>query len=140
MEGCHSRTARPVVLVVDEHEDTRLLYALALSAMGFEAVVAQDGTEAYRRASQVQPDIIVTDLAMPHYDGWQLLHDLKQNPRTRDIPLDAVSGYVQLAVRERAAREGFAAFFAKPCAPAELAAGLRQVLSQSEDALRNSTA
>jgi len=119
---------RPLVLVVEAHEDTRALYALTLSASGFEVVAIADGAEASRHAWQMHPDIIVTDLPTPSCDGWQFLHDLRQNARTRDIPVVAVSGYVQRSVRERAERDGFAAFFPKPCLPDELAAGLRQVL------------
>jgi CheY-like chemotaxis protein len=117
------------VLIVEGHEDTRALYALALSADGFEVVTVPDGDEAYRRAWEVHPDIIVTDLPMPNYDGWQFLQDLKQNARTRRIPVVAVSGYVQRSLRERAEADGFAAFFPKPCLPDELATGLRHVLN-----------
>jgi len=126
--------ARPLVLIVDAHEDTRALYALALSAMGFEVVAARDGTEAHRRAWESHPDIIVTDLPMPNDDGWQFLQDLKNDARTRHIPVVAMSGYVQRSLRERAERDGFAAFFPKPCLPDELAAGLRQVLDDMSHA------
>jgi CheY-like chemotaxis protein len=79
-------------------------------------------------------DTIVTDLPIPTYDGWQFLEDLKQNSRTRDIPLVAVSSYVLRSLREHAERNGFAAFFPKPCPPDELAAGLRQVLDRNAHA------
>jgi CheY-like chemotaxis protein len=120
--------ARPLVLIVEGHEDTRALYALALSANGFEVVAVQDGADAFNRAWLIHPDIIVTDLQMPNCDGWQFLQDLKHDARTRDIPVVAVSAYVQRSLRERAERHGFAAFFPKPCLPDELAAGLRRVL------------
>jgi CheY-like chemotaxis protein len=127
MDPGHFRNAvtRPLVLVVDGHEDTRALYALALSAMGFDVVAAGDGAEAYRRAQQIDPDIIVTDLPMPDYDGWRFLQELKQNPSTRDIPLVAVTGYVS---QSQCADFGFAAFLPKPCLLDVLAAALRQVL------------
>jgi two-component system cell cycle response regulator DivK len=120
---------RPLVLVVEGHEDTRELYTLALSASGFEVTTIVDGAEAYRRAWELHPDIIVTDLPMPNRDGCQFLQDLRQDPHTRDIPVVAVSGHVQRSVRERAERDGFAAFLPKPCLPDELAEGLRQVLN-----------
>ena len=116
---------RPLVLIVEEHEETRALYTLALSANGFDVVAVQDGAEVCERAWAIHPDIIVADLPMPGYDGWQFLQDLKQSPRTRDIPVVAVSGS---SLRERAQRDGFAAFIPKPCQPDELAAGLRHVL------------
>ena len=119
---------RPLVLVVDAHDDTRALYALALSVMGFDVVAACDADDGCRRVWETHPDIIVTELEVPHYNGWQFLHDLKQNAHTRDIPVVAVSAHVQETVRERAEREGFAAFFPKPCMPDQLASGLRQVL------------
>ena len=103
------------LLIVEGHEDTRALYALALSGMGFNMVAELEGTEAFRRAWEMHPDIVVTDLALPHYDGWQLLQDVKSDTRTRNIPVVAVSGYVQRSVRDRAERDGFAAFFPKPC-------------------------
>lgn len=116
------------MLIVEGHVDTRVLYELALPAMGFDVVAARDGDDVSRRAWETHPDIIVTDLPTPSDDGWQFLHDLRQDSRTRDIPVVAVSGYVHRSVRERAERDGFAAFFPKPCELAELAAGLRQVL------------
>jgi two-component system, cell cycle response regulator DivK len=119
---------RPLVLIVEGHDDTRALYALALSATGFEVIAIEDGAEAFRRAWEIHPDIILTDLPMPNCDGRRFLHDLKRNAHTRDIPVVAVSGYVQGSVRERAECDGFAAFFPKPCLPDALAAGLRQVL------------
>jgi DNA-binding NarL/FixJ family response regulator len=65
---------------------------------------------------------------MPNYDGWQFLQDLKHDARTRHIPVVAISSYVQRSLRERAGRDGFAAFFPKPCLPDELADALRHVL------------
>lgn len=104
------------------------MYALALFATGFDVVAVQNSGEARLRAADIHPDIIVADLPMPNDDGWQFLEGLKQNPHTRDIPIIAMSGYVERSVEERAEREGFAAFFPKPCSPDELAMGLRRVL------------
>ena len=78
MDRCPAREARtrPLVLVVQRHDDTRELYAIALSAMGFDVASARDGAQAYRRACEMRPDIVVTDLPMPESDGWQFLQDL----------------------------------------------------------------
>jgi CheY-like chemotaxis protein len=120
--------ARPLVLVVDGHVDTLALYSIALSAMGFDVVAASDGTEAFGRAWQVHPDIIVTELELRQNDGWALLASLKRDSRTRDIPVVVVTSNSQPATRERARRDGCAAFFVKPCLPARLAQELRSVL------------
>ena len=108
--------ARPLVLLVEGHAGTRAMYALALSAMAFNVVTAQDGAEAHRRVRVLDPDITVMDL--PDADGGQFLQDLKQNPRTCDIPIVAVGGgYAERWLCERAERYGFAAFFPNPCLP-----------------------
>jgi len=120
---------RPIVLIVEGDEDTRAMYAFALSASGFDIIAVKDGGEAYVRALQIHPDLIVADLPMPNHDGRRLLENLKQNSRTRDIPFVAMSADVQPS-DERVDREGFAAFFPKPSFPDELAAVLRSVLDR----------
>ena len=113
MEHSGYEIRRPLVLFVEQQEDTRALYSLALSAMGFDVVPAPDAIDGYRRAQEMHPDVIVTDLPAD-YDHWQFLQDLKQNPCTRDIPR--------------------VAFFSQRCPPDELAAGLRQLLEGAASA------
>jgi two-component system, cell cycle response regulator DivK len=123
--------SRPLVLVVDDHDDTRELYVQSLVAFGFEAIAAADSEQAYRRAWDFHPDIVVTDLTLRGGDGWQLLHDLKREARTREIPVVLLTGHAAPWLRERAEQEGCASFFVKPCLPDELATELRQVLERS---------
>ena len=127
MDRRHPRN-RPLVLLVEGHEDTRAMYAFALFAGGFDVVAAQDGPEAYARAWEFHPDVIVADLPTQH-QGWPLLHVLKRDVRTRNIPVVAVSGFGESSQRESAGCE-IAAIFPKPCPPDELAAGLREVISR----------
>ena len=119
---------RPLVLVVDDHDDTLELYALGLSALGFEAITAAGFAQASRCAWESHPDIVIADLTLQGGDGWQLIRDLKGQARTRDIPVVLLTGYNAPALRERAEREGCAALLVKPCPPDELAIELRQVL------------
>src|SRR5438105_7288336 len=117
--------SRPLVVIIDGHDDTRDLYAQALSELGFEAVAIDDDAHAYERAWESRPDIIVAELTLPHSDGWHLLQRLKSDPRTRSIPVVVVTGQAASEVRERAEREGCAAFLVKPCLPDDLAIQLR---------------
>jgi CheY-like chemotaxis protein len=122
----HAQT-RAIVLLVDGQEDMRALYALALSAMGFDIVVADNGADARRRALEHRPDIIVVYLTEAGGDRWQLLHDLNEDALTRDIPVVALSDDGFDGMRERAACDGVVALL-KPCPPDQLAAVLRRLL------------
>jgi two-component system cell cycle response regulator DivK len=123
--------SRPLVLIVDDHDDTRELYIVSLAALGFEAIEASDGEQAFRRAWESHPDIVVTDLTLCGADGWQLVQNLKREARTRDIPVVLLTGHAAPSLRERAEREGCAAFVVKPCLPDELATELRQALDRT---------
>ena len=118
---------RPSVLVVDDHEDTRHMSLLVLRSQGFEAISAPGGDAAFASACEQRPDVIITDLAMPDGDGWELIQKLAHDPRTKDIPVVMLTACATEAVRERAERERLAAFFFKPCAPDVLAEALRQL-------------
>jgi CheY-like chemotaxis protein len=123
--------SRPLVLIVDDHDDTRELYVQSLSGLGFAAIAAGDGAEAGRRACESHPDIVVTDLMLRGGDGWQLIQDLRHEARTRNIPIVLLTGHATPSLKERAEREGCAAFLVKPCVPDALATELRQVLERT---------
>jgi CheY-like chemotaxis protein len=122
---------RPLVLIVEGHEDTRALYALALSGMGFDVIAESACSEAHGRAWQTHPDIIVTELGLRQQDGWQLLRDLHDDPRTRDIPIIVISADARPSVSARVEHEGAAACLLKPCLPDVLAVQLRHVLASA---------
>jgi CheY-like chemotaxis protein len=128
---------RPLVLVVQDDEDTRAMYAYALPAMGFDVTIADDAAKAHARASETRPDIIVADVESGG-DGWTLLRALRRDPRTHDIPVVAVTGDTEPSVRERAEREGCAALCLRSCPPDRLAMGLRIVLERRPRADRES--
>ena len=121
----------PVVLVVDDHEDTRSMSLIVLRSQGFSATAAVGGEAGFACACEQKPDVIVTDLAMPDVDGWEFIHRLSSDPRTKNIPVVMVTACGTESVRQRAREEGVAAFFFKPCSPDVLAAELRRLVSAS---------
>ena len=128
MERQRHAPTRPVVLVADGHADTVELYATSLSTWGCETTTVTDDAQAFALAQHLHPDIIVTELSAPGFDGWQFIRDLKRDPHTRDIPVVVVTGDAQIGARERADRVGCSAFLIKPCLPEDLALTLRLVL------------
>jgi CheY-like chemotaxis protein len=116
------------VLIVDGHEDTRELYTLGLTFYGFEAAAIEDAGDAFSRARETHPDIIVMEIALPRVDGWALVEALRRNPQTAAIPVVVLTSHTEPYVRARAEREGCAAVLLKPYPPDQLAPALRDVL------------
>jgi two-component system cell cycle response regulator DivK len=124
------RNTTPLVLVVDDFEDNRAMYAVYLSYCGYDVVEAGDGEEAVEIARRRLPDAIVMDLSLPIMDGWEAIRRLKAEERTRHIPIIALTGHA-LAGHSRGAREaGCDAFLAKPCLPEMLVGKVQELLSR----------
>ena len=119
----------PRVLVIDDHEDTRQMSIIVLRSQGFDASAADGAAAGFASACSARPDVIVTDLAMPDGDGWELLHQLSADARTKDIPVVVVTACATESVLQRARHEKCAGFFFKPCAPDVLAGELRRVIA-----------
>ena len=81
----------PLVLAIDD--DPNMLYLLRenLGEAGYRVMGAAGGEEGVRKARELRPSAIVLDVVMPHKDGWQVLHELKADPATRDIPVIMLS-------------------------------------------------
>src|SRR5215208_4246740 len=84
---------QPLVLVVDDYQDAREMYAEYLSFSGFRVVEAGTGTEAVEKALALRPDVILMDLSLPGMDGWAATRQLKSDDRTRSIPVVALTGH-----------------------------------------------
>ncbi|MDB4935109.1 MAG: Chemotaxis protein CheV [Labilithrix sp.] len=119
----------PLVLVVDDYDDTRALYVQTLRVAGFDVAEAANGLDAVDMASLIAPDFVVMDLAMPVMDGWDAIRRIKTNPRTKRIRVMAVTGHCAAEHRTRAAHAGCDDFFAKPFAPEQLVSRIRRYLA-----------
>jgi len=118
----------PLVLVVEDYQDAREMYAEYLRFAGFRVAEARNGIEALEKASALSPDIILMDLALPRMDGWEATRRLKADERTRAIPVVALTGHALAGHAEGARQAGCDAFVTKPCLPDALVAEVRRVL------------
>jgi two-component system cell cycle response regulator DivK len=120
------------VLLVEDDRDGRRLYAEWLTQAGFVVTQAHNGLQALERAVETVPDVVVTDLNIPGIDGFELTRRLKQDPRTRLVPVLAVTGYAAFAADPgRAQRAGCDAVLEKPCSPDELETTIRHLINGS---------
>jgi CheY-like chemotaxis protein len=128
MDG--ARLDGALVLLVEDDRDGREMYALDLQHAGLRVEQAHNGLQALDKATEVTPDIIVTDLAIPGIDGLQLCKRLREDPRTRQIPIIGITGYEHfVAEPDRARRAGCDAIFLKPCQPETLLAEISRLLA-----------
>src|SRR3954462_15395723 len=108
---------RPVrVLVVDDEPDTVMTLLELLREEGYDAQGFASGTEALRVLQMFDPDVIVSDIAMPLVSGWDVAKEVREKMGDKRPLLIALSGqYTQAADRVLAQIKGFNYFLTKPC-------------------------
>jgi CheY-like chemotaxis protein len=118
----------PLILLVDDFEDNRAMYAQFLTFSGFRVAEAANGKEALEKAAELMPDLVVMDLSLPVMDGWEATRRLKNDARTRTIPVLALTGHALGRHSEGARDAGCDGFVTKPCLPEDLVTEIRRML------------
>jgi len=81
----------PVVLIAEDHEDSRDALRTLLDALGYRVVVATNGAEAVETARASRPDLILMDMMMPVVDGFQATRTLRADEAFREVPIIAIT-------------------------------------------------
>ncbi|MGE0443648.1 MAG: response regulator [Vicinamibacterales bacterium] len=118
----------PLILVVDDYQDAREMYAEYLQFSGFRVAEARNGNEAVSQAFELMPDLILMDLSLPGMDGWEATRVLKADTRTKHIPVVALTGHALAGASEGAKKAGCDSFVTKPCLPDDLVVEVRRML------------
>jgi two-component system, cell cycle response regulator DivK len=121
----------PLVLVVDDFDDNRLLYATTIAEAGYAVVEASNGQEAIDKIGSTRPAIIIMDLSMPVLDGWETTRRIKADPRTADIVIIALTGHATNYGLQQAKDAGAEAVLTKPCLPQDLLGVISALLPAS---------
>jgi CheY-like chemotaxis protein len=121
-------SAKPLVLVVDDDQNSREGIAEFLVGAGYRVSEAADGPEALGKAMRRRPDIVLLDLAIPKLDGWTVARALKADPGFAHVPVVAYSAFDYPNERSRAQAAGCDEFLAKPCALPQLLEIIRRLL------------
>ena len=106
--------SRRTVLVVEDFEDTRYLWRLALEEKGYRVLEAADGEAAVETALRERPDIILMDISLPVLDGFQATERLRAEDSTKDALILAATAHNESEYRANARAAGFNAFVTKP--------------------------
>ena len=111
-----------LILVADDDRDIRELVALRLQRAGYRVETASDGLEAFDRAVELLPDLVVLDVSMPGADGFETSRRLRGDPRTAHVPVV----FLTARTRDEDVLTGYArggdGYVTKPFEPQELLA------------------
>jgi two-component system, cell cycle response regulator DivK len=104
----------PLVLIVDDYQDAREMYAEYLEFSGFRVAEARNGAEAVEKAFALHPAVILMDLSLPVMDGWEATRCLKGAPETRAIPVIALTAHAMQGDRDTTLAAGCDEYDIKP--------------------------
>ncbi len=121
------------VLVVEDNADLLELFSRQLEFLGFHVSVAKNGVEAVATALSEHPDVILMDIVMPGMDGLEAVSQIRADPKTREIPVLAVTGWVSSHNSRHTYRaRGFNDYIAKPFTHKDLLSAIRQLLTDTD--------
>jgi two-component system cell cycle response regulator DivK len=121
------------VLVTDDEDLVRTVYAEVLRRYGAEVAEAADGAEGVSLARALRPDLVLMDLRMPGTDGWEALAALRADPATAGLVVVAFSSDTSQATRGRALEAGFDAFLEKAYTAGNLVRALEGLLREARE-------
>jgi two-component system, cell cycle response regulator DivK len=102
------------ILIVEDHPDVRRVLTVSLRHLGYEIVEANTGRSGIALTVSEIPDLVLVDLSLPDVSGLEIARAMKQNPRTAEIPLVALSGHTEREIASKALEAGIAAYLVKP--------------------------
>jgi CheY-like chemotaxis protein len=102
------------ILLVEDTIANRALVVKLLKAAGHEVIEAADGAAGIVEAQAKRPDLVLMDLSLPDFDGWEALRRLRADGRTCDLRIVALTAHAMAGTREEALAAGFDGYLSKP--------------------------
>jgi two-component system, cell cycle response regulator DivK len=119
-----------LILIVDDNANNRKLARDVLEFSGFETLEAQGGVEGVALAQEHHPDLVLMDIRMPDLSGTEALTLIKEDSRTSEIPVVALTSSTMRGDEERFLEEGFDGYLAKPISVREFPDQVRGFLGE----------
>ena len=116
------------VLVVEDQEDLRGMLRDLLAGSDYSVIEAADGAAGIAMAKSEHPDLILMDIQMPVFDGYEATRQIKADPAINGIPIIAVSSFAMKGDKEKARAAGCDHYVTKPYSPMQLLKVIRGLL------------
>ena len=113
-DGAFAGSSRPLVLVVEDHEDTRYMLKYVLGISGFEVAEAEDGEAAVELAERLRPGLILMDGSLPRLDGLSATRRVREMAALRDVRIVFLSGHAEPSAQAKAFEAGCDDYLVKP--------------------------
>ena len=120
------------ILVVDDEIHIVHVVAIKLRNNGYEVITADNGAQALEIAREEMPDVIVTDYQMPVMSGLELVKELREDERTRDIPVILLTARSFAVSKEQQEELRISTCLSKPFSPRELLGYIEDILHAKE--------
>ena len=104
----------PKILLVEDNEMNRDMLSRRLERKGYEVVMALDGAQAVAMAASEAPALILMDMSLPVFDGWEATRRIKAVPETKAIPIIALTAHAMAGDREKSIEAGCDDYDTKP--------------------------
>lgn len=117
-----------LILVVEDQEDNRRIIRDLLTSAGYEIIEALTGQEGVTAAETHRPALILMDIQLPDFDGYEATRRIKTNPGLSSIPIIAVTSYALSGDDVKALEAGCDAYVSKPFSPRALLAKIRELI------------
>jgi CheY-like chemotaxis protein len=118
------------VLIIDDSSFQRKILTATLKELGCEVIPAENGQDGIKKAAGQKPDVLITDLLMPEYDGYWVLEQMKLH--NLKIPAIVITSDVQTTTKERCHGLGAYVFLNKPVKKEELHTAIRTALASGK--------
>jgi CheY-like chemotaxis protein len=119
------------ILVVEDQDSIRRMIEALVSARGYKVTAVNSGTKAIDVASTDPPDMVLLDLMIPGYDGFEVCRRLRSDPATKRVPILVISAMDDPDARTRATAAGATAYYTKPFSPIALLKEIDRLAAES---------
>ena len=120
------------ILIADDEQTIIMIVKKVLETSGFEVLVAEDGVQALELIFKEKPDLVLADLMMPKMSGYRLIETLRENVKTKRLPVIILTAKAWKEDLEKGIRCGADAFITKPFDPFDLVERVKMILEEKE--------
>ena len=118
------------ILLVEDNPATVDIVQTELEFLGYDSIVAENGNKAVDMAASQMPDLIMMDISLPKMDGLEATSLIRNNPKTKSIPIIAATARALPGDREKCLEGGCDDYIAKPFTHKELGAAIKKLLKE----------